>query len=108
MSDNLSFKNIFKRETKLATYIAVSYTHLLGIAAGIGLAVFFAYIRGNGIAKKANKMIEEAKKEAEKQKRDRILELKEEGYKLKQETERELKEKKEELKSTEDLSLIHI
>ena len=75
---------------------------LLGIAAGIGLAVFFAYLKGNSIANKANKMIEEAKKEAEKQKRDRILELKEEGYKLKQETERELKEKKEELKSTED------
>ena len=75
---------------------------LLGIAAGIGLAVFFAYIRENSIANKANKMIEDAKKEAEKQKRDRILELKEEGYKLKQETERELKEKKEELKATED------
>ena len=75
---------------------------LLGIAVGIGLAVFFAYLKGNSIANKANKMIEEAKKEAEKQKRDRILELKEEGYKLKQETERELKEKKEELKSTED------
>ena len=69
-------------------------TLLLGIAAGIGIAVFFAYIRGNSIAHKANKMIEDAKKEAEKQKRDRILELKEEGYKLKQETERELKEKK--------------
>ena len=75
---------------------------LLGIAAGIGLTVFFAYIKGNSIANKANKMIEEAKKEAEKQKRDRILELKEEGYKLKQETEREEKEKKEELKSTEE------
>ena len=75
---------------------------LLGIAAGVGLTIFFAYIRGNSIANKANKMIEDAKKEAEKQKRDRILELKEEGYKLKQETERELKEKKEELKATED------
>ena len=36
---------------------------LLGIAAGIGLTVFFAYIKGNSIANKANKMIEEAKKE---------------------------------------------
>ena len=75
---------------------------LLGIAAGVGLTILLAYIKGNGLAKKANKMIEEAKKEAEKQKRDRILELKEEGYKLKQEAEKEVREKKEELKATED------
>ncbi len=82
--------------------LPILLTLLLGIAAGIGLTVFIAYLRGNSIANKANKMIEEAKKEAEKQKRDRILELKEEGYKLKQEAERDIKEKKEELKVTED------
>ena len=82
--------------------LPILLTLLLGIAAGIGLTVFIAYLRGNSIANKANKMIEDAKKEAEKQKRDRILELKEEGYKLKQEAERDIKEKKEELKVTED------
>ena len=48
-------------------------------------------------AKDADKLIENAKKEAEKAKRDGILELKEESYKLKAQTEAEIKEKKQEL-----------
>ena len=47
-------------------------------------------------------MIEQAKKEAEKQKRDALLELKEESYRLKQETDKEIKEKKSEIKESEE------
>ena len=47
--------------------------------------------------KEADKLIKDAKKEAEKAKRDSILELKEESYKLKNQTDAEIKEKKKEL-----------
>ena len=50
---------------------------LVGIFLGIGFAVLFFYIRGNSLAKQANKLIEDATKEAEKQKRDRMIEFKE-------------------------------
>ncbi len=77
-------------------------TLILGIFVGIGVSTLIAYIRGTNIQKKADKFLNDAKKEAEKQKRDRLLELKEESYKLKQEVDKEIKEKKEELKSTEN------
>lgn len=68
-----------------------------------GLIVFIIYIIKNSrTEKKADKIIAEAKKEAEKYKRDSVLELKEESYKLKQETDREIKEKKQELLSSEE------
>ena len=47
--------------------------------------------------KEAEKIIQDAKKEAEKAKRDGVLELKEESYKLKNQTDAEIKEKKKEL-----------
>lgn len=47
-------------------------------------------------------IIEHAKKEAEKNKRESILETKDEIHKLKLETEKEIKEKKKELKDSED------
>lgn len=78
------------------------------LLAVIGLGVGFA---GNAVlnnmketnaSKKADAIIEKAKKEAEKAKRDNLLEAKEEMHKLKLETDKEIKEKKNELKSTED------
>ena len=51
---------------------------------------------------KARKIIDNARKEAEKYKRDSILELKEESYNLKKEVEAEIKEKKLELKESEE------
>ena len=66
------------------------------------LIVFVIYmIRNNQNENKANKLIEDAKKEADKHKRDSLMELKEESYRLKQETDREIKEKKAEMKDTE-------
>lgn len=44
----------------------------------------------------------DAKKEADKHKRDSLLELKEESFKLKQENEKEIKEKKAEIASSEE------
>ena len=76
-------------------------TLILGIVIGAVVAFVISYFRGINTQKKANKLIEDAKKEADKLKRDRLLELKEESYKLKQEVDREIKEKKSEMKSSE-------
>ena len=76
-------------------------TLILGIVMGAVVAFVISYFRGINTQKKANKLIEDAKKEADKLKRDRLLELKEESYKLKQEVDREIKEKKSEMKSSE-------
>ena len=63
--------------------------------------IIFMILKSNA-ANKANKLIEDAKKEADKHRRDALLELKEESYKLKAEADREVKEKKAEIKESED------
>ena len=75
---------------------------LIGIFVGIIAIVVFNYIRGNQAAKKIESMLEKAKKEAEKVKRDYLLEAKEEAHKLKIETDKEIKEKKQEVKEAEE------
>ena len=76
-------------------------TLVIGFFVGF-LIVFIVYmIRSNQNESKANKLIEDAKKEADKHKRDSFMELKEESYRLKQETDKEIKEKKAEMKDTE-------
>lgn len=75
---------------------------LIGIFVGIIAIVVFNYIRGNQAAKKVEGMLEKAKKEAEKVKRDYLLEAKEEAHKLKIETDKEIKEKKQEVKEAEE------
>lgn len=77
-------------------------TLILGIPLG-GVGVWFIGKRKTTSAEnKANKIIEDAKKEADKHKRDALLELKEESYKLKQQTDIEIKEKKKEILQSED------
>ena len=66
------------------------------------IVVIFMAIRNNQNESKANKLIEDAKKEADKHKRDTLMEIKEESYRLKQEVEKELKEKKAEAKEIEN------
>ena len=74
---------------------------ILGIFVG-GIVLFIIFIiKNNAKSNKANKIIEEAKKEAEKIKRDLLLETKEEIYRLKQDADKEIKEKKSELKDNE-------
>lgn len=81
--------------------MSIILTLFIGIFVGIGFSLFINYLRGANAEKKADRFLEEAKKEAEKQKRDRLLEIKEESYKLKQEVDNEIKQKREELNATE-------
>ncbi len=69
----------------------------------IGAVGVFALIimTGVGVGKKAEKILNDAKREADKHKRDTLLELKEESHKLKLETDKEIKERKSELLQTE-------
>ena len=77
-------------------------TLLLGTIIGVIITVIVYVIRMKYTSNKANKLLDDAIKEAEKKKRDSLLELKEESYKLKQETDKEIKEKKLEIKNNED------
>jgi len=75
---------------------------LIGLFVGIITMVIIGYLKGITATSKAEKIINDAKKEAEKTKRDSILELKEESHKLKLEAEKEVKERKLEIKEAED------
>lgn len=75
---------------------------IFGILLGGGILYLMSQAKNKNAENKAEKIINEAKKEAEKFKRDGIIELKEESYKLKQEVDHEIKEKKLELKTSED------
>ena len=74
----------------------------LGIIVGALIVFGIYHFKGVSAQGKANKLIENAQKEAEKHKRDTLLELKEESYKLKQQANEEIKEKKQEIKDSED------
>ena len=75
---------------------------LIGIFVGIITVVVINYIRGLAAIKKISKMIEDAKKNADKIKRESILEAKDEAHKIKIDLEKEIKEKKSELKESEE------
>lgn len=74
---------------------------IIGLIIGIIGAIVIVLITGLGAGKKAETILAEAKKEADKHKRDTLLELKEESHKLKLETDKEIKERKSELLATE-------
>ena len=75
---------------------------VIGLGVGFAGSTVLNNMKEQNASKKADAIIEKAKKEAEKAKRDNLLEAKEEMHKLKLETDKEIKEKKNELKSTED------
>ena len=75
---------------------------LIGIFVGIIIMFILNYIRGNIASKKAEILLEKAKKDGEKAKRDFMLEAKEEAHRLKSEIEKELKDRKAEAKEAED------
>ena len=79
---------------------------LIGIFIGIIVIFVINYIRGSLASKSAERILEKAKKEADKIKRDFLLEAKEESYKLKAEIEKEIKERKSELGDLEEKLLI--
>ena len=72
-------------------------TLLIGLVIGAIIVVGVTLLFGANARKKAEKLLKEASREAERHKRDALAELKEESYKLKQETEKEIKEKKAEI-----------
>ena len=75
---------------------------LIGLIVGALVVFVINKIRKVAAQSESNKLIENAKKEAERIKRDSVLELKEESYKLKQQTEQEIREKKKELNELND------
>ena len=70
---------------------------IVGLFVGAFIMIIINKFKVNAAQKEADKIIRDAKKEAERAKRDGILELKEESYKLKNQTDAEIKEKKKEL-----------
>ena len=74
---------------------------IIGLIVGIIITFIVNSFRENNASKKAEKVINQAKKDAEKLKRDAILEQKEEQHRLKMELDKEIKEKKEEMKESE-------
>ena len=70
---------------------------VVGLFVGAFIMILINKLKVSAAQKEAEKIIQDAKKEAEKAKRDGVLELKEESYKLKNQTDTEIKEKKKEL-----------
>lgn len=77
-------------------------TLLIGLVSGAGCVIAITMVMGARASKKAEKLLSDAKKDADKHKRDSLLELKEESFKLKQETDKEIKEKKMEIANSEE------
>ena len=65
---------------------------VIGLSTGVAASVVFNNMKENNAGKKAEEILEKAKKESEKTKRDLLFEAKEESHKLKLETEKEIKE----------------
>ena len=74
---------------------------VIGLVIGFVVSLVINYFRGNLVSKKAEGMINQAKKEIEKLKRDAAIEQKEEAHKLKMDLDKEIREKKDELKESE-------
>lgn len=74
---------------------------IVGLGLGYISAFLFNVLRENSTSKKIDKMLQQAKIDSDKLKRDALLEQKEEQHKLKAELDKEIKEKKEEIKQSE-------
>ena len=75
---------------------------LIGLFVGIIFMIILNSIKLMNASKKVQNLLDNAKKEADKLKRDSILEAKEENHRLKAELDKETKEKKQEIKDSED------
>ena len=75
---------------------------VLGLIIGLVVILAISFLKKKKDQKKADSIIEQAKKEAEKIKRDSLFETKEEIHKLKIDADKEIKEKKNEVKEQED------
>lgn len=75
---------------------------VIGLIVGFVLSLVWNSMRENNVNKRIDSLLEKARKDAEKLKRDSILESKEEIHKLKLDYDKEVKERKQELKESED------
>lgn len=75
---------------------------IVGLILGFIFNMIFGYFRENNASKKAEAILERAKKDAEKAKRETILEAKEEIHRLKLDYDKEIREKKAEIKESEE------
>ena len=75
---------------------------VLGLILGLASIVLINFLKKKNDSKKADTIIDKAKKDAEKIKRDSLFETKEEIHKLKMEADKEVKERKVEAKEVED------
>ncbi|MBR2828721.1 MAG: ribonuclease Y [Bacilli bacterium] len=75
---------------------------IVGLVIGFVASVVVNQIRGNSVSQKSDNMIQQAKKEIEKMKRDAAIEQKEEAHRIKMDLDKEIREKKEELKENEN------
>ena len=73
-----------------------------GIIVGVLIMVVLNYLKGNKAQKQAEAILDKARKEGEKNKRDNILEAKEEIHRLKMDADKEIKERKQEVKDAEN------
>ena len=79
---------------------------LVGLIVGIIVMFIFNLIRKNSASNSADKILEKARTEGEKIKKDYISEAKEEANELRNKTEEEIKEKKAEIKESESRLLV--
>ena len=75
---------------------------LLGLFIGVLVVIALNNLKATRTSKKIEQLLEQAKKDAEKLKRDYILDAKEEAHKIKIDTDKEVKEKKTEVKESEE------
>ena len=75
---------------------------VIGLIVGFVVSLIINNFRGTLVSKKADSMINQAKKEIEKLKRDAAIEQKEEAHKIKMDLDKEIREKKNELKESEN------
>lgn len=75
---------------------------VIGLIVGCVISFLINLLRGNMASKKADKLIEQAKKDIEKLKRDAALEQKEEAHKARMDLDKEVREKKDEIKELEN------
>ncbi len=77
-------------------------TSVLGLSLGAGSVIVINRVKNKRINDKADNIIDKARKEADKIKREYLFEAKEEAHKLKLEVEKDIKEKKNEMKDVEE------
>ena len=75
---------------------------IIGLVVGIALTLILNYFKGNLASKKAEALINQAKKDIDRLKRDAAIEQKEEAHRLKMDLDKEIREKKDEIKESEN------